>query len=440
MIKISKRSALLAGGGLVLATTAAVAGSGVGGVFNLGQTNTVNAPTQLQGSTTAQQLRVLNRSTATGAVGVLGQSSRGTGVFGMGRIGVRASAGAAGVNYGVVATTASENGVAGYFQNTSTTTDPFLGTGVRGLAAGTTPALFDFTGYAGGGEFAGPDGVVGVSSGFGGAGVAGFAGEGRTGVFGFSVAADGVGGFFQNASATTDQTKGTGLLGLAAGASASAIPDGILAGGGEFVGPNGVIAVSSGDPSIGSGILAYQGSGRRAILAVGNVQINGSLFKASGSFKIDHPQDPGNKYLSHSFVESPDMMNIYNGNVVTDRSGAAVVELPSYFEALNRDPRYQLTVIGSPGDAYVAKEVSGNAFTIQTEAPGVKVSWQVTGIRRDAYAVAHPIVVEEDKVLAERGRYLHPEEHGQPADLAIHHAQSSSQAAALAPQRRAGGG
>jgi hypothetical protein len=37
--------------------------------------------------------------------------------------------------------------------------------------------------------------------------------------------------------------------------------------------------------------------------------------------------DPANKYLSHSFVESPDMMNIYNGNVVTNDEGQATVEL-----------------------------------------------------------------------------------------------------------------
>src|SRR5205085_2863796 len=47
----------------------------------------------------------------------------------------------------------------------------------------------------------------------------------------------------------------------------------------------------------------------------GKVGITGPLEKPSGSFKIDHPLDPAHQYLSHSFVESPDMMNIYNGNV-----------------------------------------------------------------------------------------------------------------------------
>jgi hypothetical protein len=95
--------------------------------------------------------------------------------------------------------------------------------------------------------------------------------------------------------------------------------------------------------------------------------------------------------------------------VVTDSHGIATVELPSYFEALNQDFRYQLTVIGQFAQAIVAKEIANNQFTIQTDKPAVKVSWQVTGIRHDAYAEAHRVVVEEDKPAAERGTYLHPE-------------------------------
>jgi hypothetical protein len=53
---------------LTLATASvAVAGSGVGGVFNLGQTNTVNAITKLVGSVTGASLVVDNNSTGTGA-------------------------------------------------------------------------------------------------------------------------------------------------------------------------------------------------------------------------------------------------------------------------------------------------------------------------------------------------------------------------------------
>jgi hypothetical protein len=157
----------------------------------------------------------------------------------------------------------------------------------------------------------------------------------------------------------------------------------------------------------------------------GNVTITGSLAKGSGSFKIDHPLDPANKYLYHSFVESPDMMNIYNGNTVTDQRGMATVTLPDYFEPLNRDFRYQLTVIGQFAQAIVAKEISRSRFTIKTSKPGVKVSWQVTGIRHDAYADAHRIQVEEEKPPQEQGRYLHPELFGAPVEQAIgYHAPS----------------
>jgi hypothetical protein len=109
------------------------------------------------------------------------------------------------------------------------------------------------------------------------------------------------------------------------------------------------------------------------------------------------------------------MMNIYNGNVTTDAGGLATVELPDYFEALNRDFRYQLTVIGQLAQAIVAQEIENNRFVIQTDKPKVKVSWQVTGIRHDAYANAHRIQVEEDKPEAERGTYLHPELFGASA-------------------------
>ena len=151
----------------------------------------------------------------------------------------------------------------------------------------------------------------------------------------------------------------------------------------------------------------------------GNVDILGNLSKGSGSFKIDHPLDPANKYLYHSFVESPDMMNVYNGNIVTNKRGIATVVLPDYFEALNREFRYQLTPIGQFAQAVVAKEISRNRFTIKTSKPGVKVSWQVTGVRHDAYADANRIQVEVEKPLQEQGHYLHPELFGASRDQQV---------------------
>jgi len=152
----------------------------------------------------------------------------------------------------------------------------------------------------------------------------------------------------------------------------------------------------------------------------GNLSVGGNLSKKGGSFKVDHPLDPANKYLYHSFVESPDMMNIYNGVVSLDGQGEAMVELPEYFGALNRDFRYQLTPIGEPGpNLYIAEEIQNNQFKIAGGAPSAKVSWQVTGIRQDVWANAHRIPVEVEKDPQDRGHYLSPELYGQPATAGI---------------------
>lgn len=226
----------------------------------------------------------------------------------------------------------------------------------------------------------------------------------------------GSGGSFTGGNATTG--NGTG-------------GDGVDGNGGE--GPGGGIgvlaiggaALSGGSGLGGVGILAQGGvnSDQTTRNAAGNflgdVEIFGNLSKSGGSFKIDHPLDPANKYLSHSFVESPDMKNMYDGSIVTDRTGIAVVTLPDWFEALNRDFRYQLTVIGQFAQAIIAREVINNQFIIRTDKPSVKVSWQITGIRQDAWANAHRIPVEEEKPEKERDHYLHPELFNQPADKSI---------------------
>jgi hypothetical protein len=64
----------------------------------------------------------------------------------------------------------------------------------------------------------------------------------------------------------------------------------------------------------------------------------------------------------------------------------------------------------------VAQEIKDNRFTIKTSAPGVKVSWQVTGIRQDAWANQNRIPVEAAKPDVERGYYLHPEAFGKPEE------------------------
>ena len=174
--------------------------------------------------------------------------------------------------------------------------------------------------------------------------------------------------------------------------------------------------------NVGVYASAKNGADNYAGMFQGDVVVYGTLTKSAGAFRIDHPLDPANKYLSHSFVESPDMKNVYDGVADLDGAGEAWIELPEWFEALNRDFRYQLTPLGAPGpNLYVADEISGNRFRIAGGEPGMRVSWQVTGIRHDAYADAHRIPVEEVKSPREQGRYLNPELYGAPAGVDARH-------------------
>ncbi len=161
-----------------------------------------------------------------------------------------------------------------------------------------------------------------------------------------------------------------------------------------------------------------------AMVALGNVSVSGDVIAANiGAAtivsKIDHPEDPANKYLNHSFVESSERMNVYNGNIQLDAIGEAWVELPQWFEALNKDFRYQLTCIGGFAQVYIAQEVQNNRFKIAGGTSGLKISWQVTGVRQDAFAKTHPLRVEEQKRPEEVGKYLQPEAFGLSSDNGI---------------------
>ena len=153
----------------------------------------------------------------------------------------------------------------------------------------------------------------------------------------------------------------------------------------------------------------------------GDASILGALSKGSGSFVIDHPLDAANKLLYHSFVESPDVKNIYDGVAQLDEKGEAVIELPNYFLALNKDFRYLGTAIGEPmPDLHISKEIRRRwfglfgaiVFKINGGTPSGRVSWQVTGVRHDPYILANPIVPEIEKgpdALVDKGEYVCPE-------------------------------
>ncbi len=215
-------------------------------------------------------------------------------------------------------------------------------------------------------------------------------------------------------------TDGVNAIGGTFGVEATGGTYGVSAVGGTF----GVYGRSTGAAAvygdIGGNLGTYGGYFQGDVKVERNLVVVGTVFKGALAFKIDHPLDPSNKYLHHSGVESPDMMNIYNGNVTLDSKGEAVIALPDWFGALNKDFRYQLTAIGAPGpNLYIAQKVSNNQFRIAGGTAGMEVSWQVTGIRQDAYANAHRIPVEEMKADKERGYYLHPDLFGQPEEKGV---------------------
>jgi len=153
----------------------------------------------------------------------------------------------------------------------------------------------------------------------------------------------------------------------------------------------------------GNAVVANLNVGSSATVG-GNLNVTGAITAGTKDFKIDDPLDPEHKDLYHASIESSEMKNMYDGVATLDTRGEAVVELPDWFEALNRDFRYQLTAVGAPGpNLYIKEKVRNNRFRIGGGEPGAEVSWQVTGVRHDAWANAHPLQVEQEKSLAERG-------------------------------------
>jgi hypothetical protein len=198
-------------------------------------------------------------------------------------------------------------------------------------------------------------------------------------------------------------------------------------GGGSAIDGPGIMAAGQNEPGgidgAGDGIDAIAGVGTgsangKAGSFTGDVSISGNLnVSGTKSFKIDHPLDPANKYLYHAALESSEVLNLYSGNATLDAGGEATVQLPSWFEALNQDFRYQLTAIGAAApNLHIAEEIQNNSFRISGGAAGMKVSWQVTGVRQDAWEKAHPMVVEVQKPERERGYYINPDLFGAPPE------------------------
>lgn len=226
-------------------------------------------------------------------------------------------------------------------------------------------------------------------------------------------------GLSLNGVAVRGETNGNSSVavwGAAAGTSSAGV-----VGHGQGIGTSGVLDNATGG---GYGIYGYANTVNPSAWAgyfAGNVYVTGTVSKAAGTFTIDHPSDPKNKILNHSFVESPDMKNVYDGRGVVGTDGSVTIKLPDYFGDLNENFCYQLTCLGSQiSTLTVYEEIKNNEFVV-CGSSGQKFCWQVTGNRKDAYARKNPVVVEVEKTGEMKGNYLNPEAFGlEPHPHALH--------------------
>ncbi len=396
-----------------------ITNSGTGGVYSYTQQGYAVSGESIQGT------GVYGSGPMAGVVGE-SSNSGGAGVIGFGDGGAAGTVGVSDNGPGISGQSDSGDGVYG----TSVT-----GEGVRGNAPTGVHGLGDTIGVLG--ESISGEGIHGASQ--SGVGVKAFSSSGTaleaTSNSGVGISSSAVG---------SDAIRGS------SGASSKSGVYGVNSNSGGFGvfgrnSANGTSGFLGGDPGSGPGVGAYGTSGATNGTGVwgeansgsnawgvygkstsgwagyfqGNVFISGTLSGGKSTLLIDDPRNPTGAYLRHVAVQAPEMINIYNGNVRTDQDGFAVVELPEYFEVINRDFRYQLTVIGQFAQAIVAEEIEGHRFVIRTNLGMVKVSWQVTGIRNDPWAEAHPVQVVQPKPAGEQGTYLAPQAYGQPESMGL---------------------
>ena len=346
---------------------------------------------------------------SSGGLGVEGFSTSGTGVYG-------SSSGLVGNTAGVYGTSGAASGVgtggrAGVWGDSTSNVAVYGSsknqTGVLGQSA-------NATGVEGYNNAAGY-GMIGHAQGGGNYGV-GVLGESfGTGLFPNGNGSDGVDGFAHSANgsgvAGLNDSSGPGIYGYSASGAAGVFDGNVTVAGNVLANGGG------GQSTYGSGAFIT-----KSVTILGDVTIGGALVVEGNKygFFIDHPLDPAHKYLAHTVIESPELKTMYDGLAILDSNGEAWVPLPDWFDALNRDCRYQLTSIGEPEpNLYIAQEVSGNRFKIAGGKPGGKVSWQVTGVRHDAYVRKHPFQAEREKTAAEQGYYVNPDAYGQPEERGI---------------------
>jgi hypothetical protein len=400
--------------------TASNSGAGVGGGASMAGAYGVSG---YNGATSGYAVGVQGNSNSTSGAGVRG------GVNNAGAVGVQGNNNAtSGYAIGVNGFTASNNGagVAGSANFAGAVGVNGFNNATSGFAVGVSggTASNNGAGVQGNASLAGASGVngfnsatsgyaVGVSGGTASTNGAGVSGNsnvaGVFGVVGFNSAAS---GYAIGTEGATSSPGGAGVwaVSMTCGNSNCTLVPGTA---GQFQAANtgvllqGLSGAAGANIGTSTQVFLVDGHGNGSysgnVQVNGNLNVGGTLSKSSGSFRIDHPLDPENKYLYHSFVESPDMKNMYDGVLTLGEKGEAVVTLPDWFEALNQDFRYQLTCVGGYAPVYVASEVSGNQFRVAGGRPGLKVSWQVTGTRHDSYANSHRIQVEVEKQPNEKG-------------------------------------
>lgn len=179
-------------------------------------------------------------------------------------------------------------------------------------------------------------------------------------------------------------------------------------------------AVGSGN-GIGVAGVGYWGvvgessalSGGLAMLANGDMTATGTK-----PFTIDHPADPANKFLRHFSSESNEVLNIYRGNVTFDVNGEAVVEMPDYYDLINKNPSYQLTPVGGYMQLFVKEKLENGQFVIGGGIAGAEASWTVYAERNDPYLQQYPEMraVEMEKREGQKGKYFMPQLYGASMD------------------------
>lgn len=157
------------------------------------------------------------------------------------------------------------------------------------------------------------------------------------------------------------------------------------------------------------------GSAGFGLYSVGNFAATGTK-----AFEIDHPLDPGNKTLRHYSMESPEVLNLYRGNITLDNNGEAEVTLPDYFDKININFSYNLTSVGAsaPG-LYIKQEIRNGKFVIGGGVANSKVSWTVYAERNDAFIKKYPESKQVEVIKKKSGTYLMPGLYNMPASSGV---------------------